>query len=113
MTQVRFGNLFYTDIRASTLYVQQDLGLKTMTKIKAVADLRFDVAYTTVPVPAAELRKIMALRQQSKSTSRNGVSGSNKPTPPGQRPNSQLTRTERRLKFKIGFAPLADWWPQS
>ena len=109
---VRLGKLFHTDVTEQVLYVQKDLGLKTMFKVKTVADMRLREGYATIPVPVAQLRKILALRQNKEPVSRNGVRVSNKPTPPGHIPSSQLTRTQRRARFKFGFAPLSDWWPR-
>ncbi len=123
MTQERLASVFHTDVTEQVLYIQTDLGLKMLSKVLTVARARLRPGYTTVPVPVAQLRKIIALRQQSKSTSRNAVKVSTKPTPPGSLGLSQLTRTgsrgipvrpvdhERRNYHNVGFAPLRDWWP--
>ncbi len=107
-------DLFVTDVREQVLYLNDGVGLKVLGDISLLADIRLQPGYTTLRVPSGQLRRLItALRVNKEPASRNGGGTSNKPTPPGSVPNSQLTRTERRAKYGIGVAPMRDWWPNA
>lgn len=105
-------DMFVTDVYEQVLYLNESVGLSDLGKISLVANLRLRPGYTTLRVPSSQLSSLIkTLRVNKERDSRNRVGRSTKPTPPDRVPNSQLTRTERRVKYGFGFAPMRDWWP--
>ncbi len=104
--------MFHTDVKNLTVYIDDRVGLGKLGPIMKVAKMRgMGEHFTVLRVPAAQLKRLTALRRNKELGSRNGVNMQGKPTPPGSRPTSQLTHAERRERFKIGFAPMRAWWP--
>ncbi len=107
-------DMFCTDTKTNTVYIDDRVGLSKLGPIFKVAKNRgMGEHFTVIRVPAAQLRRLVALRRNKEPVSRNGADDSSKPTPPGYIPAGQLTNAQRRERFKIGFAPLRDWWPVS
>jgi len=109
----RFANLFHTDVEAQTVWVQEGLGLKTMSKVDTVARARLRPGYVIIRVPHAQLRRIVATRRAKESKYAPVVNASGKPTPPSRNQGAQLTNQERRKRYGLGFAPMSAWWPKS